>query len=97
MQEAVFVLTYDAFPICGDGVEVSAALYANGELNATTWLMQQAHEPQRGSKPVRNKVQQSISLQPGDQIDILVEPRQSHDCDGIFIVELEIWQSRGHM
>lgn len=63
--------------------------------HASKVLLQQSHEPlQRGAKPMRTKVQKLVTLQPGDQVDVLVEPRTTHDCDGIFIVEMDVWDAK---
>ena len=32
-----------------------------------------------------------INVRPGDQIDFIVDPRHNHDCDGLYIVEAQIW------
>ena len=90
-------MTYDAFPICGDGVDVGLTLHRDGQARAAVAILQQAHELQRGSKPVRNRVQKKLGLLPGDQLEVVIEPRGTHDCDGIYIVELEVWEAREQM
>lgn len=43
------------------------------------------------SRPQRQKLEVPITFQPGDQLDLVVDPRHNHDCDGLYIVELKIW------
>ena len=43
------------------------------------------------SRPQRQKLEVPIDIRPGDQIDFVVDPRNNHDCDGLYIVELKIW------
>jgi len=43
------------------------------------------------SRPQRQKVEVPINIRPGDQIEFVVDPRHNHDCDGLYIVEAQIW------
>jgi hypothetical protein len=43
------------------------------------------------SRPQRQKLEVPIDIRPGDQIDFVVDPRHDHDCDGLYIVEAQIW------
>lgn len=43
------------------------------------------------SRPQRQKLEVPINVRPGDQIDFVVDPRHNHDCDGLYIVEAQIW------
>ena len=38
-----------------------------------------------------HSLQVPIDIRPGDQIDFVVDPRNNHDCDGLYIVEAKIW------
>ena len=43
------------------------------------------------SRPQRQKLEVPINIRPGDQLDFVVDPRNNHDCDGLYIVEAKIW------
>ena len=36
-----------------------------------------------------------FSMHVGDYIDVTVWPRASHDCDGVYIVDVQIWEHDG--
>lgn len=95
MQEATFLMVYDAFPDCGDGFDVGVRLY---QQYGTSVLAEQAHEPlaltqNAAWKPQRFRIQKPLTLLPGDQIDITVDPRDNSDCDGVFVINLQIWEA----
>lgn len=43
------------------------------------------------SRPQRQKLEIPINVRPGDQFDFIVDPRHNHDCDGLYIVEAQLW------
>ena len=46
-------------------------------------------------KPQRQKVEfRRLNLGVGDVLDFIVHPRSSMDCDGVYIVDMQIWQVR---
>ena len=42
-------------------------------------------------KPLRSKLQWRLDLEYGDRIDFIVDPYKNHDCDGVYIADIEIW------
>ncbi|KAK9818357.1 hypothetical protein WJX72_011243 [[Myrmecia] bisecta] len=41
--------------------------------------------------PCHFLIDQALSLQPGDMIDVSVDPRMDHSCDGVLVNSFEIW------
>ena len=46
-------------------------------------------------RPQRQKVEFRVALHTGDTIDFMVHPRGSMDCDGVYIVDMQIWRNEG--
>ena len=46
-------------------------------------------------RPQRQKVEFRVALHTGDTIDFTVHPRGSMDCDGVYIVDMQIWRNEG--
>lgn len=63
---------------------------------ASTQLHWQAVNPDAAhDRPQRQKVEFRVALHTGDTIDFMVHPRGSMDCDGVYIVDMQIWRNEG--
>ena len=63
---------------------------------ASTQLHWQAVNPDAAhDRPQRQKVEFRVALHTGDAIDFMVHPRGSMDCDGVYIVDMQIWRNEG--
>ena len=91
-QEGVLILAYDAFPVCGDGVDFAVDFHpAKGRSRN---LLKEGHDPvPKGARPTRKRIEVSMLISPGDVFEFVVDPRENQDCDGIYVVEAKIWQS----
>ena len=86
-QSAVVTFTYEVWPACGDGVKISFIRISEGQqkiLYSNTFQVTAA-------TPQREHMELTIALLPGDQCIFLVEPGNSHDCDGVYLHELTVW------
>lgn len=45
--------------------------------------------------PLPCQVEMKVPLHAGDILDFIVHPRSNMDCDGIYIVDIQIWQDSG--
>ena len=88
----MFILAYDAFPVCGDGIDFTVDFHpAHGKSRS---LLKEAYDPvPKGARPTRKRIEVSMLISPGDIFEFVVDPRENQDCDGIYIVEAKIWQS----
>lgn len=41
--------------------------------------------------PNRQKLEWQLSMRVGDTIDFVLDPRKNHDCDGLYLVNMQIW------
>lgn len=41
------------------------------------------------------QVEMKLALHAGDLVDFIVHPHTNMDCDGIYIVDVQIWQDSG--
>lgn len=49
----------------------------------------------RMQKPLRQRLHFYIDqLESGDVVDIISLPKRNHDCDGVFILEAQLWDTR---
>lgn len=58
-------------------------------------FLRQGFEPDQHDVPQRQKVEFRFQLHVGDSVDLIVWPRTSHDCDGIYLVDMQIWEHDG--
>lgn len=58
-------------------------------------FMRQGFESEKVDTPQRQRVEFRFSLHVGDYIDVTVWPRGTHDCDGVYIVDIQIWEQDG--
>lgn len=77
--------------MCGDGLDFTATFHpASGGLPKE--LARQSQDPvPEDSKTVRHRVEHQMDFVPGDQILLVVDPRQTQDCDGVYVAEFTIW------
>ena len=55
--------------------------------------LQEAYDPvPKGARPMRQRIEVTMLISPGDIFEFVVDPRENQDCDGIFIVEAVVWQ-----
>ena len=91
MQAAKLVLAWEAFTICGDGLDFRVT-YRSANGTVVRELVNQKHDPvPQDSKPHRHRIENQLDFVPGDQVLLVVDPRATQDCDGLFIAELKIW------
>jgi hypothetical protein len=79
------------WPICGDGMDFTVRLKPNGPRRAQT-LLKRAYDADPNAQPNRQKIEWKMHIRTGDVIDFTVEPRGNHDCDGLYIVDIQIWK-----
>ncbi|KAK9813475.1 hypothetical protein WJX73_001034 [Symbiochloris irregularis] len=89
--EAKLVLSWEAFTMCGDGIDITAT-FRPAAGGPTQELVKQSHDPvSEDSKPQRHRIEHQMDFAPGDQILLVVDPRQTQDCDGVYVAEFKIW------
>ena len=54
-------------------------------------LLKRSYEADPDGSPNRQKIEWKMHIRTGDIIDFLVNPRGNHDCDGLYIVDIQIW------
>ena len=89
-QHAKLILEYEVSPTCGDGLDFTVML-TSFETGDSILLFRQGHELAPDAPPDRQRIQRDINLRPDDTLDFVTHPRGSHDCDGVFIVDIQIW------
>ncbi|KAK9809161.1 hypothetical protein WJX72_010415 [[Myrmecia] bisecta] len=87
---AKLILEYEVSPVCGDGLDFTVML-TGAETGDSILLFRQGHELTLDAPPDRQRIQRDINLRPDDTLDFVTHPRGSHDCDGVFIVDIQIW------
>lgn len=88
-QAATVRLTFEIWPSCGDGLTLTWVLTHNQNqesLFKKTFL-------QSAQPPHRETVEKRVSLLPGDTLLLSVHPGLNHDCDGVYIHDMQVWQS----
>ncbi|KAK9802583.1 hypothetical protein WJX73_007527 [Symbiochloris irregularis] len=83
-------MAYEVWPVCGDGLDVSVVNRLKDGTQRTLMSHAIAAEPQ--SKPQRHSVELKLPLHSGDNVDIIVHGRKNHDCDGVFLIDVQFWQ-----
>jgi len=70
-----------------------AARAGTGEVRQLLW---RAVNPDAAhDRPQRQKVEFRVPLHTGDTVDFMVHPRGSMDCDGVYIVDMQLWRNEG--
>ncbi|KAK9821580.1 hypothetical protein WJX81_008053 [Elliptochloris bilobata] len=91
----MLIMAYEVWPICGDGLDLEIRHTVAGT-GASMQLHWQAVNPDAAhDRPQRQKVEFRVPLHTGDMVDFMVHPRSSMDCDGVYIVDMQIWRNEG--
>jgi hypothetical protein len=88
MPTARLELCFEVWPRCGDGLTI-ALTHANQTGHQTLFTRLFPPDPVGG--PKREVLEYTLSLQPGDLLKLSVAPGANHDCDGVYICNLELW------
>ena len=83
-------MQHQVWPVCGDGLDFVVRLTPTGPRKGQT-LLRRGFDPDPDGQPNRQKVEWRLHIRTGDVIDFIVEPRSNHDCDGLFVVDVQIW------
>ena len=52
---------------------------------------------EQADRPTRQRLHFYLDrLATGDMLDLLVYPRQQHDCDGALILDVQIWEQTAY-
>lgn len=89
-QQLSLATGLQVWPICGDGLDFVVRLSPTGARKPTI-LLKRSYDADPNSTPNRQKIEWRLNIRTGDTIDFLVNPRASHDCDGVYIVDVQIW------
>ena len=81
---------WQVWPICGDGLDFTVRLTPSGP-RKPQMLLQRSYEPDPDAPPNRQKIEWQMHIRTGDRLDFLVDPRGNHDCDGLYIVDVQVW------
>ena len=87
---AAALVCLQVWPICGDGLDFSVRLTPAGP-RKPQMLLQRSYEPDPDAPPNRQKIEWQMHIRTGDRLDFLVDPRGNHDCDGLYIVDVQVW------
>lgn len=94
MKSCTIALQLEFISCKGDAVD---KLYydvgANGRYKHV--FMRQGFEAEKADSPQRQRVEFRFSMHVGDHIDLTVWPRASQDCDGVYIVDIQVWEHDG--
>ena len=52
--------------------------------------MTQSFEADSAGKPQRHRVNVPMELHPGDMVDFVTQARGNHDCDGLFLIDVQV-------
>ena len=58
--------------------------------NASQVVMAQSFNPDNTGKPQRHRVSVPVELHPGDTLDFVTQARKNHDCDGVFLIDVQV-------
>ena len=89
-QAALLKVTFEVWPLCGDGLAITLTL---NDYNASRTLFHKSFKPSAGPAH-REVIEETISIMPGTVFLFYVEPNLDHDCDGVYLQDIEIWQNR---
>lgn len=81
------------FPRCGDGVQFEVVFTPVDALGEPMVMHREDHV--RASRPLRQRLHFYIDqLEAGDSIDLVSLPKENHDCDGVLLLEVQLWDAR---
>lgn len=85
--------SHQVFPRCGDGVDFEVTFSPVDTGGQPLVLHKESHA--RMDKPLRQRLHFYIDqLEAGDTLDLVALPRGNHDCDGVLILEVQLWDGR---
>ncbi len=90
-EAALVEVAFEVWPTCGDGLSLQLIFTQNSRsyvLLLKTFLASDV------SPPHREIFQKSIAIFPGDSLTFVVQPGANHDCDGVYVHDIKIWQSK---
>lgn len=90
-EAALVEITYEVWPTCGDGVSLHFILTQN---STSSVLLFKAFPASDVSPPHRETFEKNVAMFPGDSLLFLVQPGANHDCDGVYIHDMKVWQSK---
>ena len=62
--------------------------------NASKIVMHQSFEPDSGAKPQRHRLTLPLDVHPGDTVDFVTLARENHDCDGVYLIDVQVLPMR---
>ncbi len=91
-DSALVEVTFEVWPTCGDGLSLKLILKQN---STSSVLLYKAFPALISSPPHRETFEKIIAVFPGDSLLFLVQPGANHDCDGVYVHDIKLWQSKG--
>lgn len=80
------------FPRCGDGVAFEVKFTPMDAFGEPMLMHREDHGTMQ--KPLRQRLHFFIDqLEAGDMIDLVALPKKNHDCDGVLLLEAQLWDS----
>ena len=76
----------------GGASRLPGGLFAGPHGQFRHTFLRQGIEADQHEVPQRQKVEFRFQLHVGDTVDFIIWPRGTHDCDGIYIVDMQLWQ-----
>ena len=89
-EAALVEITFEVWPTCGDGLSLHFILTQN---NSSSVLFSKVFPALDVSPPHRETFEKVLAIFPGDSLLFLVQPGANHDCDGVYVHDIKIWQS----
>lgn len=90
-QAALAEVTFEVWPTCGDGLALQFILTQN---STSSVLLSKTFPALDVSPPHRETFEKTIAIFPGDSLLFLVQPGANHDCDGVYVHDIKVWQSK---
>ncbi len=90
-EAALVEITFEVWPTCGDGLSLQFILTQS---NSSSILFSNVFPAVDVSPPHRETFEKVLAIFPGDSLLFLVQPGANHDCDGVYVHDIKIWQSK---
>ena len=84
-------VTFEVWPDCGDGLTLEWTVQQGEEMSL---LYAKAFPAVPHSAPHRQTVERTVTLTPGDSMFFGVKPGANHDCDGVYVHDIKVWESK---
>ena len=85
-------LPLQVWPTCGDGLDVTLQYWPSKRRKSQV-LMRHSFDADANSQPKRQKMEWPLAIPTGAVFELLIDPRSNHDCDGLYIVDIQIWMA----